>query len=63
MAVPNHSVSGRDACDVLKQLVRKHPELRVGQLLVVATKTIDIFNVENEELTRKLNEYLWKEKE
>ncbi|MCB7129199.1 MAG: hypothetical protein J3T61_06660 [Candidatus Brocadiales bacterium] len=46
-------------CDILKQCVEKHPELRVGQIIVAATKTIDVFNMPNEELARKLNEYLW----
>lgn len=61
MAHPNHSKSGRDAVEILLQLIEKHPELRVGQILVVATKTIDIFNVENVELATKLNEFLWEE--
>ena len=55
------TVSGRDAAAILVQLIEKHPELRVGQILVVATKTIDIFNLGNEELAVKLNEYLWGE--
>lgn len=57
----NLTVSGRAAVEVLQQLIEKHPELRVGQILVVATKTIDIFNVSNEELSVKLNKYLWGE--
>ncbi len=61
MAHPNRSVSGQSACDILKQCVDKYPELRVGQIIVVATTTIDVFNMENEELARKLNEFLWKE--
>lgn len=40
----------------------KYPELRVGQILVVATETIDHFNIENEELAKKLNTLLWKER-
>ncbi|MEE8538560.1 MAG: hypothetical protein V3S54_02000 [Woeseiaceae bacterium] len=59
MPHPDRAVSGRDVCEVLEQVVMKYPELRVGQILVVATKTIDHFNIENEELAKKLNVLLW----
>ena len=60
MAFPDRpSRDGLDVCDILKQCVEKYPELRVGQIIVAATKTIDVFNMPNEELARKLNEYLW----
>lgn len=53
---------GRDTCDILKQLVEKYPELRVGQIIVIATRTLDVFNMENEEMSRLLNEFLWSQK-
>jgi hypothetical protein len=53
------SQQSTDVCAILKQCVEKHPELRVGQIIVAATKTIDVFHMPDEELARKLNEYLW----
>lgn len=61
MADANLKISGRNAVTILLQLVEKFPEFRVGQLLVVATNTIDIFNMENEELARRLNVLLWRD--
>jgi len=58
-ASKSHAVSGRDAVDILHDCVSKYPELRVGQILIVATGTIDHFNLENDVLARKLNEFLW----
>ena len=61
MATRDRSVSGSDSVNILLQLVEKVHELRVGQILVVATKTLEIFNKENEELSIKLKKLLWGE--
>lgn len=61
MATRDRTASGRDAVGILLQLVDKHPELRIGQILVVATNTIDIFNMENEVLATRLNYFLWED--
>ena len=43
--------------DALRRLWKRYPDMRLGQLLVCAAETSDPFNMEDDVMLQKINEF------